>query len=452
MFAKVLIAARGEIALRIARTCERMGIATLAVHGEGEAAASHVAACDEAASIASASPHGLDPAALIAAAKQHGAEAIHPGAGELCQDVGFARAAREAGLVLVGPPSETLERCADRPSNQELARQAGIRPLPGCTLDTSSPETVLDRAREVGYPLLVRAEGARASESISVDSEDELPEALERCRNGSSVAHVHAELWLDRPRLLSVQLMADDRDPIALGDVEHSLELEGRALLEEMPAPALTGVRGDRKRFALRDAAVRIAKEAGLLGAAVAEFVLDTEGRLYFTALRAGLAIEHALVEMCTGLDLVEIQLLIAAGERLPAAVLQAQATGNAIEARIYAENAPNGTASGSPEITVLRWPMVAPGRLRIETDLAAGSRAPADSDPLVARVIAYGPTRHQAVLTLDRVLAEAMLEPLTTNLQFVREILGDESFRAGHFHNGFAARLLVELKTRTSA
>jgi 3-methylcrotonyl-CoA carboxylase alpha subunit len=449
MFGKILIAARGEIAMRIARTCERMGVATVAVESELGASAQPVELSDEPASVAPSSR--LDPASLIATAKQHGAQAIHPGSGALCQDVGFSRAAREAGLVLVGSSPEALARCADRASNQELARQAGIRPLPACTIGAANLAQALEAAREIGYPLALELR-AQAAESLLVDSEEELAEALERCRNGADAALVHAELWLDRPRLLSVQLLSDDRDPIALGDVEHSLELAGRTLLEEMPAPALTGSRGERKRIAMRDAAVRIAKEAGVLGASVAEFLLDAEGRLYFRALRAGLALEHALVEMCTGLDLVEIQLRIAAGERLPAAVLQAQATGNAIEARVYAENPLDGTASGPVEITALRWPMVAPGRLRIETDLAVGSRAAIDIDPLIAKVIAYGPTRHQAVLTLDRVLAEATLEPLTTNLQFVREILGDESFRAGHFDNAFAARLLAELKMRMSA
>jgi 3-methylcrotonyl-CoA carboxylase alpha subunit len=450
MFEKVLIAARGEIALRIARTCERIGVATVAVHSELEATAPHVVACDEAVRIASLSPGRLDPAALIAAAKQIGADAIHPGSGALCQDPAFARATREAGLTLVGPSAEALERCADRQGNRELARQAGIRPLPASTLDPSNSVEAFDRAREIGYPLVVKAH-AEADTSIVVDGEDELLEALERCRDGAGVPQVHAELWLDRPRLLSAQLVADDRGPIALADVEHSLELPGRILLEETPAPALTGSRGDRKRLAMRDAAVRIAKEAGLLGASVAELLLDAEGRLYFTRLRAGLSLEHTLVEMCTGLDLVEIQLRIAAGERLSAAVLQAQPTGHAIEARIYAESPVNAAQSEPVEVTALRWPMVAPGRLRIETDLAVGARAATDQDPLIAKVIAYGPTRHQAVLTLDRVLAEATIEPLTTNLQFVRDILGDESFRAGHFDNAFAARLLGELRTHTS-
>jgi len=238
---------------------------------------------------------------------------------------------------------------------------------------------------------------------------------------------------------------------VALGDLERSIEHEGQTLLAESPAPALTSLPGtERRRRALCDAAVRIALECGLVGAAAVEFLVDAEGRLFFTRLLPGLPVEHVLAEMAANVDLVEIQLRIVAGEPLPPEAHRAQATGHAIEARILAGDPLNGVASEPVEISALRWPMVAPGCLRVETDLALGSRVAIDLDPLVAKVTAYGQTRHQALLTLDRVLAEATIEPLVTNLAFVREVLGDESYRAGQYDTGFTQRLLTTIKTRT--
>jgi acetyl/propionyl-CoA carboxylase alpha subunit len=204
---------------------------------------------------------------------------------------------------------------------------------------------------------------------------------------------------------------------------------------------------GSKRRLTLCDCGANIAQEAKLTGPAVAEFLLDAEGRISFSRLRAGLPPEHALWEICTGQDLVELQLRIAAGEALPPAVKHAQPTGNAAEAHVYAELPPGGARGEPLHIKALRWPVVAPGALRVETDLAVGAKSGTDYDPLVGKVVTYGPTRHQALLTLDRVLAEATIEPLPTNLPFLREILADESFRAGQYDAEFAERLLAELR-----
>lgn len=446
MFKKLLIAERGEMVMRIARTCERAGIATVAIHGALEDKAPYVAACDEAVCIDEAAAVPLQTSTIIAAAKQSGADAVHPGCGSLRQSVGLALAAREAGLSLVGPAADALQRCAARTSQQELARLAGIRALPDGLLDPAADP--LQQARDTGYPLWLES-GVDAAEAVRVEDEDELSSALERARQVRRDGPLYLRRWLDRPRLLAVQLAADAHKVIALGDLEHSLELRGRVFLEESPTPAFTGPGGELRRVALRDAAVRITQEAAFCGLATAEFLLDAEGQLYFLELRPGLAIEHALVEFCTGLDLVELQLSLAAGEPLPPVARRAQATGHAVEARIHADDPLTGMVGQPVEIAALRWPVVAPGSLRIETDLTVGSRPALDRDRMVAKIIAYGRTRHQAVLTLDRVLAEAVLDPLATNLECLREILVDESFRAGHYDNEFVERLLVEIKTR---
>lgn len=456
MFDKVLIADRGEIVLRIARTCERLGVTSVAVHVGADAAAPHVLACDEAVSLGEerARDAYTDVAAVIAAARASGVQAIHPGCGALCRDPGMARAAAEAGLVLIGAPVEVLERFAHPLAARALARFAGVRPLPTSAVEATSAGAAIEQALEIGYPLRVKALQRPAIFEL-VESEDELPDAFERCvaraRETCGDERVFLEHWLDRPRILSVQVVGDGRDCVALGDLERSLEQPTRTLLEESPAPALVALPGgSSKRKTLCDAAVRVARDGALKSAATVDFLLDAAGRMHFTRLRPGLPLEHALVEMCAKIDLVEIQLRIAAGESLPAEARRAQPTGHAIEARIYAEDPYSGAISEPVEIAALRWPMVAPGCLRVETDLAVGSRAATDFDPLVAKVAAYGQTRHQALLTLDRVLAEATIDPLATNLPFVREILGDESYRAGQYDNGFAERLLSEIKTRS--
>jgi 3-methylcrotonyl-CoA carboxylase alpha subunit len=204
------------------------------------------------------------------------------------------------------------------------------------------------------------------------------------------------------------------------------------------------------KRQALWDAATRVAREGGVIGPAIAEFVLDCDNRLAFTRLRAGLPLEHALCEMSAGLDLVEAQIEVAAGGQLPAAVRNAQPSGNAVQARLATARGGERQSDGDGALETLRWPVMAPGTLRVETDLAAGARPGTDYDPLVARVIAYGQTRHQALLTLDRVLAEATIEPLTTNLALLRRILADESFRAGQYDAEFVERMSSELTDHT--
>jgi acetyl/propionyl-CoA carboxylase alpha subunit len=460
MFKKILIAARGEIVLRIARTCERMGIATVGVHSESETGAPHVGACDEAVCVGGPAPRDsyLNTAALLAAAKQTGAQAIHPGCGVLSQNPGFARAAADAGLALIGPGAETLGRFSNAPASRELARMAGVRALAHAPIETNGGRaTLFEQAREIGYPLLIRA-SAEDAIAEPVDEEAELTQAIGRCRDrtmaGCDDPRIHVEPYLDRPRLLAVVVMADARgDCVALGELERCVDrpLASRILLEESPAPALVGLpNGVLKRQALWDAATRVAREGGVIGPAIAEFVLDCDNRLAFTRLRAGLPLEHALCEMSAGLDLVEAQIEVAAGGQLPAAVRNAQPSGNAVQARLATARGGERQSDGDGALETLRWPVMAPGTLRVETDLAAGARPGTDYDPLVARVIAYGQTRHQALLTLDRVLAEATIEPLTTNLALLRRILADESFRAGQYDAEFVERMSSELTDHT--
>jgi 3-methylcrotonyl-CoA carboxylase alpha subunit len=440
MFEKVLIADRGEVVFRIARTCERLGIAAAAIYSQGEVGAPHTTACDEARCVGPAGDAYADVDAVIAAAKEGEAQAVHPGYGRLSQDPNAARAVTAAGLIYIGPGADLLERLSDPARCREIALMAGVRALPTAIIESLELDAVRLLGSDVGYPLVVKTMGSGPASEVC-DDEQALDEVLRRFLDAAPDARTNARVWLERslhdPRVLAVQVVADSVEAVALGDLERSLRLIG-----ESPAPALSAQSGrGPSHKTLCDAALRIAREAGLVGAGIAEFLLDSQGRLFFSHLRAGLPPEHALAEMCCNLDLVEIQLRLAAGERLPPEGRRAQPTGHAAEARVIA-TAENHVQSPAESITTLRWPVVAPGCLRVETELAVGHRPATDGDRLVAKIAAYGQTRHQALLTLDRVLAEATIEPIATNLDFLRSVLADESFRAGQYDSGFADRL----------
>jgi acetyl-CoA carboxylase biotin carboxylase subunit/3-methylcrotonyl-CoA carboxylase alpha subunit len=446
MYKKLLIAERGEAVMRIARTCERIGIATVAIHDASEAGTPYVLACDEAVCVETTESGEFEAASIVAAARQSAADAVHPGCGARRLDARLATLVGEAGLAWVGSAADAIERFTAREGSRELARLAGVRALAESGLDQTTSATQL--AQDIGFPLWVIDD--HLGEPVLVESEDDLNAAVAVVCASHPDARVCLRRWLERPRLLTVQVAGDGRDAVALGDAEHSLHWQGRTLIVESPTPALGGATGELKRSALRDAAVRVAREASLIGLATVEFLLDIEGQLYFAQLVPGLSQDHALAELCTGLDLVELQLRLAAGESLPVEARRVQTTGHAVEARIYADDPLSGAISQPQEVSGLRWPILPPGSLRIESELALGTRAAVDREPLLAKVSAYGRTRHQAVLTLDRVLAEAVLEPITTNLNCLREILIDESYRAGHYDVAFVERLLSEVRSRT--
>jgi 3-methylcrotonyl-CoA carboxylase alpha subunit len=454
MFEKILIANRGEIAVRIARTCELLGIATVAIYSEVEDTALHTQTCDEAVCVGPARVQDsyLNQAAILAAAKQTGATAIHPGYGLLSENAEFARAVQEAGITFIGPSPECIELFGDKVRARELAVQAGVRITPGSDGALSDAAAARAEAERIGYPVLVKAAAGGGGIGMQIaDDESALEKAFDVCRNRAMAAfgdgRVYLERFLEMPRHIEVQVLADKHGTqVALGERECSIQRRHQKVIEESPAPALIfGRGGDDKRLALFDAALRIAKEAGYYNAGTAEFILDAQGGFYFMEWNPRLQVEHAVTEMCTGLDLVELQLRIALGEPLPKEALRAETRGHAIEARIYAEEPDKGFLPRPGEVKTLRFPPVAPGSLRIETGVAPGSKVTQYYDPLVAKLVAFGATRHQALLTLDRVLAETEMEPLTTNVDFLRRVLAHESFRAGQYDTGFVQRMMAE-------
>jgi acetyl/propionyl-CoA carboxylase alpha subunit len=454
MFEKVLIANRGAIAVRIARTCERLGIGSVAIYSEADEDSVHKQACDEAVCVgpARAQDSYLNQEAILEAAKRCGAQAIHPGYGFLSENPGFVRAIEAAGLCFIGPSADALELFGDKVRARQLALQAGVRVTPGSDQALDDLAEAAFEAERLGYPVLIKAAGGGGGIGMQVALEpDELAKAMSTCAARAKSAfgdeRVYIERYIDRPRHIEVQILGDKHGQlVALGERECSVQRRHQKIIEESPAPLLQFAHNSEdRRLSLFDAALRIAQEGGYYNAGTAEFIVDAEGRAYFMEWNPRLQVEHAVTEMCTGLDLVELQLLVAAGEKLPNEALRAEPRGHAIEARIYAEDASKGFLPKPGEVKTLRWPTLAPGALRIESGIAVGSTVSSHYDPLVAKVITFGATRHQAILTLDRVLAEAEIEPLVTNIEFLRSVLAHEAFRAGQYDTGFVERLLAE-------
>ncbi len=450
MFKKVLIANRAEIASRIARTCKRLGAETVAVYSDADQDAVHCHACDEAVRIGPAplEESYLDIAAILAAARATGADAIHPGYGLLSEKPEFAHAVREAGFAFVGPSAEAIARLLDRAETYALVIAAGVRALEGALLDPAQGHEPI--AELLGYPIVVKtARRGLGVAPVWVEDEDELTQALRLV--GDTLAQrglaprLYLERGLERARHVEVEVLSDASEVVALGDRECSVQRSGRHLIEETPSPAFLGSeRGERTREGITDAACRVVREAGLTGASSVEFLLDARGEAYALAVRPRLQIAHGLTEVCANIDIVEGQLAIAAGEPIPDEIKRAIPSGHAFEVRLTAEQVNRHFAPASGEVQEVRWPNASPGRLRIEACVQPGSRVTTHYDPTLAKVITFAPTRHAALLLMDRVLAECAVHPLPTNASFLRRILNHEAFRAGHYDTSLVSQLLA--------
>jgi acetyl-CoA carboxylase biotin carboxylase subunit/3-methylcrotonyl-CoA carboxylase alpha subunit len=459
-FEKVLVANRGEIARRVMRTCKRLGIRTVAVYSEADREAPHVGDADEAVLVgpAAAKDSYLNVDAILGAIKSTGAQAVHPGYGFLSEKSGFARAVAEAGVVFVGPPPDVLDAFGDKMKARHVALAAGTSPVPGTdepiAIDT---EAGLAEARKVadrvGYPIVVKAVGGGGGIGMQVVTEPaQLERALKSCSDRGQASFADARVYLERyasqPRHIEVQVFCDTHGgAYTLGERECSLQRRHQKIVEESPSPAafFAGPEGEARRKALLDAALRVVKHVGYVGAGTCEFIADAKGDLFFLEVNARLQVEHPVTEMVTGLDLVELQLRVAAGERLPNLSTVVR-RGHAVEARVYAEDPAKGFIPKPGPIDELVWAGGAgeaqTSTLRIESGVKAGNKVTPFYDPMVAKVVAWGATRDAALDELDRALAGTTIAPCTTNLAFLRKVLADGEFRAGRYDTAFAAAI----------
>jgi len=460
LFDKVLVANRGEIARRVMRTCKRLGIRTVAVYSEADREAPHVSDADEAVLVGPPPPKDsyLSIDAIVAAVVRTGARAVHPGYGFLSEKPAFARAVADTGAVFVGPPPGVLDAFGDKMKARLVARSAGTDPVPGSEdpLAIDTPEGIDAAravARAVGYPILVKAVGGGGGIGMQVvESEDALERALRSCSDRGKAAfadeRVYLERYVDQPRHIEVQVFCDAAgSAYALGERECSVQRRHQKIVEETPSPAafFAGAEGEARRQALFDAALRVVRRAGYVGAGTCEFIADARGNLFFLEVNARLQVEHPVTELVTGLDLVELQLRVAAGERLPD-LSQVRPRGHAIETRVYAEDPSKGFLPRPGAIDDLVWARGAgeaqTATLRVESGVRAGNKMTPFYDPMIAKVAAWGPTRDDAITTLDAALAGTTIAPCVTNLAFLRRVLASPAFRAGTYDTRFAEAL----------
>lgn len=458
MFRKVLVANRGEIACRVLRTCERLGIRTVAVFSDADVTAPHVAMADEAIRVGAAPVRDsyLNIAALEAAIRETGADAVHPGYGLLSENPEFARAVARAGAVFVGPPEGALEAFGDKIKARAVARSAGVAPPPGSDgpLEAGDLTALRREAAAIGYPVLVKAASGGGGIGMQiVRNEGELERAAktsaDRGLQAFGDSRIYVEKYFDKPRHIEVQVFRDRHGgAVALGERECSVQRRHQKVVEESPSPAafFAGPEGEALRARLFADALRVVEAVDYLGAGTVEFLFDSSGNGYFLEVNARLQVEHPVTEAVTGLDLVELQLRVAAGEPLGEAVLGHRRSGHAVEARVYAEDPAKGFLPQPGKIEALTWPSL-PG-VRVDSGVSQGGEVTQFYDPLLAKIIASAPTRAEALALLDRALEATHLRlvgpkgPRATNIAFLRRVLAAPAFVAGDYDTHLADAL----------
>jgi 3-methylcrotonyl-CoA carboxylase alpha subunit len=453
MFSSVLIANRGEIAARIVRTAKRLGLRTIAVYSEADAGALHVRLADEAHLI------GPPPAAqsylaaerLIVVAKRAGAEAIHPGYGFLAENPEFAEACAAAGIVFVGPPPDAIRAMGLKDAAKVLMEKAGVPVVPGYHGTRQEPKFLKEKAYEIGYPVLIKAVAGGGGKGMRrvdkhADFEPALAGAMREAKGAFGDDRVLVEKYVGSPRHIEIQVFGDTRgNVIHLNERDCSLQRRHQKVIEEAPAPGMSAA----MRAAMGEAAVAAAKAVGYVGAGTVEFIAEASkglsaDRFWFMEMNTRLQVEHPVTEAVTGLDLVEWQFRVAAGEPLPLSQREVRLNGHAVEARLYAEDPEKGFLPSTGRLVALDFPR---GEgIRIDTGVTAGSEVTPYYDPMIAKVIAHGKNRIEALDRLGAALERTRVAGPRTNLAFLAALTKSEGFRGEAFDTGFIDRNLAAL------
>ena len=440
-FSKVLVANRGEIALRVMRSARALGYRTVAVYSSADAQAVHVAAADQAVRIGEALPAQsyLNIGAIIEAARATGADAIHPGYGFLAENEAFAAACREAGIVFVGPSPEAIRAMGDKAGAKRLMLEAGVPCIPGYQGEDQGAEHLAAEAERIGYPVMIKATAGGGGRGMRLVREagafaDLLRSAQSEAKNAFGDATVILERAIVEPRHIEIQVFADRHgNAVHLGERDCSVQRRHQKLIEEAPSPAVDAA----LRARMGEAAVAAARAIGYEGAGTLEFLLDREGGFFFMEMNTRLQVEHPVTEAITGLDLVEWQLRVAAGERLPLAQDDIRFCGHAIEVRLCAEDAAQGFMPQSG--TMHRWQ--AAGNIRTDHALRPGAEIPPYYDSMIAKLVAHGATREEARRKLALGLDDTVALGVTTNQAFLSRCLGHPGFVAGEATTAFIGR-----------
>jgi 3-methylcrotonyl-CoA carboxylase alpha subunit len=454
MFKKILIANRGEIACRVIGTCRRLGIATVAVFSDADAGARHVLMADEAVNI------GPPPAAesylggerILEVAKSTGAQAIHPGYGFLSENADFARAVTQAGLIFIGPKAETIEVMGSKSRAKALMEGADVPVVPGYHGDNQDASFLADQADKIGWPLMIKAVAGGGGKGMRiVRSEDEFADALEGARREARASfgddEVLLEKYVEQPRHIEMQIFGDAHGgAVHLFERECTLQRRYQKVVEETPSPFLDNA----TRAQMAEAAVNAARAVGYINAGTIEFIVGADRNFYFMEMNTRLQVEHPVTEMTTGLDLVEWQLQIAAGEAIPLDQTAIEQHGHAIEVRLYAENVERGFLPATGTIAHFAHP--APdARFRLDTGVGDGDDISIYYDPMIAKISVFGEDRASAIGHLQTALDYTEVFGLTTNLDLLQGIAAHPGFAAGNFDTGFIEAELDTLMRKTA-
>ncbi|HZE42300.1 MAG TPA: biotin carboxylase N-terminal domain-containing protein [Steroidobacteraceae bacterium] len=434
MIRRLLVANRGEIVCRIARTARRLGVTTIAVYSDADRNAQHVRAADEAYHLgpSPAAMSYLDIEKLIALAQRVGADAVHPGYGFLSENAQFAKRCQDAGLTFIGPPASAIQSMGSKSASKTAMAAVGVPVAPGYHGDEQSASRLIEEAARVGFPLIIKASAGGGGKGMQVvNSAAEVPAAVESAQRLARTAFGDDRLLMERyfpkARHVEVQVFADSHgQTVSLFDRDCSVQRRHQKIIEEAPAPGLR----DEVRTSMAQAAVKSAQAVGYVGAGTVEFLVDDAQNFYFMEMNTRLQVEHPVTELITGIDLVEWQLRIAQGEHLPRTQAQLSQRGFAVEARLYAEDPAHEYLPSVGQIAHLRWPE-RPG-LRLDTGVESGDEVSTYYDPMLGKIIAWGASRAAAIELLHRALSEVEIVGVATNRALLMSVLADKEFRRG--------------------
>ncbi len=455
MFTKILIANRGEIACRVIATCQRLGIATVAVYSDADRNARHVRLADEAVAIgpAPARESYLRADAILDAARRTGAQAIHPGYGFLSENANFAQACAEAGIVFIGPSAAAIRAMGDKSAAKALMQQAGVPLTPGYHGDAQDPAFLREQADGIGYPVLIKASAGGGGKGMrKVDDSAAFTEALASCQREAQSAfgnaHVLVEKYVERPRHIEIQVFGDSHGNVVyLFERDCSVQRRHQKVLEEAPAPGMT----PERRAAMGKAAVDAARAVNYVGAGTVEFIAGPDGDFYFMEMNTRLQVEHPVTECITGTDLVEWQLRVASGAPLPLQQEQLQINGHALEARLYAEDADKGFLPSTGTLRHLRLP-AGSTHVRVDAGVEQGDAITPFYDPMIAKLIVWDVDRDAALRRMQQALAECEVVGVTTNAAFLRRLVMTDSFANAKLDTALIEREQAALAPRQGA
>ena len=443
MFSKILIANRGEIACRVTKTARRLGIKTVAVYSDADSGARHVAMADEAMHIgpSPARDSYLVAEKIIAAARHTGAEAVHPGYGFLSENAGFAEACAKAGLVFIGPPPSAIRAMGSKSEAKKIMEKARVPLVPGYHGDDQSPDLLAGEAARIGFPVLIKASAGGGGKGMRVvESAEKFGDALAGAKREAKASfaddHVLVEKYLTRPRHIEIQVFADSHNCLYLFERDCSIQRRHQKVIEEAPAPNMDPAR----RQAMGEAAVAAAKAIGYQGAGTVEFIADQDGTFFFMEMNTRLQVEHPVTEAITGQDLVEWQLLVAAGGRMPLTQEQLRIDGHAVEVRLYAEDPSRNFLPSTGTLVHLRLPEEGP-HVRVDTGVRQGDTVTPFYDPMIAKVIVHDRDRTSAMRRMAALMGETEVVGVTTNAALLQALCSHPAFVNGEVDTGFIER-----------